>query len=231
MEKKIRILLAEDDTNLGSLLKQYLEMKGYETDLFPDGEKAYAGFMGNQYDFCILDVMMPIKDGFTLAGEIRTLNSEIPILFLTAKTLKDDIVQGFKAGADDYITKPFLMEELLLRMEAVMRRSKTYVDSGQQEYQIGKYQFHIIRQELEIDGKVVKLTTKETDLLKLLCNNANKVLDRNFALKSIWRDDNYFNARSMDVYITKLRKILKDDPEVEILNVHSKGFKLVAPNL
>ena len=226
MEKEYKILLTEDDENLGMLLREYLVAKGYETDLLPDGEAGYDAFMSKKYDVCIFDVMMPKKDGFTLAKEIRMVNTEVPIIFLTAKSMKEDIFQGFKIGADDYLTKPFSMEELLFRIEAILRRTKGTLAS-QDVFQIGKFRFDTQKQQL-IDGeKVVKLTTKESELLKLLCNNANKVLERNFALKTIWVDDNYFNARSMDVYITKLRKHLRDDSSVEILNVHGKGYKLV----
>ena len=226
MEKEYKILLAEDDENLGMLLREYLVAKGYETDLMPDGEAAYESFTSKKYDVCIFDVMMPKKDGFTLAKEIRMVNTEIPIIFLTAKSMKEDIFQGFKIGADDYLTKPFSMEELLFRIEAILRRTKGILAS-QDVFQIGKFKFDTQKQQL-IDGdSVVKLTTKESELLKLLSNNANRVLERNFALKTIWVDDNYFNARSMDVYITKLRKHLKDDSSVEILNVHGKGYKLV----
>lgn len=226
MEKEYKILLTEDDENLGMLLREYLVAKGYETDLLPDGEAGYDAFMSKKYDVCIFDVMMPKKDGFTLAKEIRMVNTEVPIIFLTAKSMKEDIFQGFKIGADDYLTKPFSMEELLFRIEAILRRTKGTLAS-QDVFQIGKFKFDTQKQQL-IDGeKVVKLTTKESELLKLLCNNANKVLERNFALKTIWVDDNYFNARSMDVYITKLRKHLRDEPAVEILNVHGKGYKLV----
>jgi DNA-binding response OmpR family regulator len=226
MEKEYKILLTEDDENLGMLLREYLEAKGYETDLVPDGEQGYDAFMNKKYDICIFDVMMPKKDGFTLAKEIRMVNTDVPIIFLTAKSMKEDIFQGFKIGADDYIAKPFSMEELLFRIEAILRRTKGGL-ANQEVFQLGKYKFDTQKQQL-IDGdKVVKLTTKESELLKLLCNNANKVLERNFALKTIWVDDNYFNARSMDVYITKLRKHLKDEPSVEIINVHGKGYKLV----
>jgi DNA-binding response OmpR family regulator len=226
MEKEYKILLTEDDENLGMLLREYLEAKGYETDLLPDGEQGYEAFMNEKYDVCIFDVMMPKKDGFTLAKEIRMVNTDVPIIFLTAKSMKEDIFQGFKIGADDYIAKPFSMEELLFRLEAILRRTKGGL-TNQEVFQLGKYKFDTQKQQL-IDGdKVLKLTTKESELLKLLCNNANKVLERNYALKTIWVDDNYFNARSMDVYITKLRKHLKDEPSVEIINVHGKGYKLV----
>lgn len=228
MEQKTKLLLAEDDENLGLLLKEYLVAKGYEADLYPDGEAAYKGFMKEHYDICILDIMMPKKDGFTLAKDIRVVNPDIPVIFLTAKNLKDDVLEGFKLGADDYITKPFSMEELIFRLEAILRRtSQESQASTQQVFTLGKYTFDARKQTLSDGEEAVKLTTKESDLLKLLCQNANKVLERNYALKSIWIDDNYFNARSMDVYITKLRKHLKDESSVEIINVHGKGYKLI----
>ena len=227
MDKEYKILLAEDDENLGILLREYLINRGYDTDLVVDGEQGYKAFSEREFDICILDVMMPKKDGFALAKEIRMVNSEIPIIFLTAKTMKEDVFQGFKMGADDYITKPFSMEELLLRLEAILRRTKGG-HTSQEVFHLGRYMFDTQKQQL-VDGEsVIKLTTKQSDLLKLLCNNANKVLERNFALKTIWVDDNYFNARSMDVYITKLRKHLKDEPRIEIINVHGKGYKLVS---
>jgi len=228
MEQKTKLLLAEDDENLGLLLKEYLVAKGYDADLYPDGEAAYKGFMKEHYDICILDIMMPKKDGFTLAKDIRIVNADIPVIFLTAKNLKEDVLEGFHLGADDYITKPFSMEELILRIEAILRRTAQESQSNsQQVFTLGKYTFDTRKQTLSEGENMVKLTTKESDLLKLLCQNANKVLERNYALKSIWIDDNYFNARSMDVYITKLRKHLKDEPTVEIINVHGKGYKLI----
>lgn len=225
---KTRILLAEDDENLGSLLKEYLNIKGYETELYPDGNKAFKGFIKEHYDLCILDIMMPEKDGFTVAKEIRLINSDIPIIFLTAKSHKEDVLEGFTIGADDYITKPFSMEELLSRIEAILRRTKRGLDSDSRDvFQLGNYVFETKRQLLTHGTKVQKLTTKESELLKLLCTNKNRVLERNFALRTIWIDDNYFNARSMDVYITKLRKYLKEEPSIEIINVHGKGYKLI----
>lgn len=227
---KIRVLLAEDDVNLGSLLKEYLIAKGYKTELYTDGEAAYKAFMKNQYEICILDIMMPKKDGFTLASEIRMVNADTPIIFLTAKNMKEDVLQGFKLGADDYITKPFSMEELQVRIEAVLRRTISETGQSQEkEFDLGKYHFNANKQQLTDteQNREIKLTTKESELLRLLSNNKNKVLDRNFALKTIWEDDNYFNARSMDVYITKLRKHLKDEPAVRIINIHGKGFKLI----
>ena len=228
MEQKTKLLLAEDDENLGLLLREYLVAKGYDAHLYPDGEAAYKGFLKDHFDICILDIMMPKKDGFTLARDIRMVNPDIPVIFLTAKNLKEDVLEGFKLGADDYITKPFSMEELILRIEAILRRTTQEGQSGMQPvFTLGKYTFDTRKQTLTLGDEVVKLTTKESDLLKLLCQNANKVLERNYALKSIWIDDNYFNARSMDVYITKLRKHLKEEPSVEIINVHGKGYKLI----
>ena len=226
MEKEFKILLAEDDENLGTLLREYLIAKGFKADLTADGEEAFNAFYSKYYDICIFDVMLPKKDGFTLTKEIRALNSDVPIIFLTAKSMKEDVFQGFKTGGDDYLTKPFSMEELLLRIEAILRRVKS-IPTGPGIYKLGKLKFDTQKQHLVDNKKIIKLTTKESDLLKLLCNNANKVLERNLALKTIWADDNYFNARSMDVYITKLRKILKSDPSVEIINIHGKGYKLV----
>ena len=226
----MRILLCEDDENLGTLLREYLQAKGFDTELCQDGELGFRAFMKNKYDICVLDVMMPKKDGFTLAREIRQLNAEIPIIFLTAKTLKGDILNGFKIGADDYITKPFSMEELVFRIEAILRRVNRKKNNEATTYQIGSFIFDTQKQTLTRGEDVTKLTTKECDLLKLLCEHANEILQRDFALKTIWVDDNYFNARSMDVYITKLRKHLRPDSNVEIINIHGKGYKLIIPN-
>ncbi|HRX30294.1 MAG: response regulator transcription factor [Bacteroidales bacterium] len=226
--RKIRVLLAEDDENLGFLLKEYLQAKEYQVDLFKDGEKAYKGFQNNYYDICILDVMMPVKDGFTLAKDIRMVNPSMPILFLTAKSLKEDVIEGFAIGADDYMTKPFSIEELLMRIEAILRRTRKDSPANEQNvFTVGKYSFDATKQTLTINDDVRKLTTKESELLKYLCLNKNSLLDRNFALKTIWADDSYFNARSMDVYITKLRKYLSEDSSIEIINVRGKGFKLI----
>ncbi len=230
MEEKLRILLCEDDENLGMLLREYLVAKDYDAELYPDGEAGYKAFSKNKYDICVLDVMMPKKDGFTLASEIRAVNSEIPIIFLTAKTLKDDILEGFKIGADDYLTKPFSMEELTFRIEAILRRVRGKKNKENTVYKIGKFTFDTQKQILSIGDKQTKLTTKESELLSLLCSHANEILQRDFALKTIWIDDNYFNARSMDVYITKLRKHLKEDESIEIINIHGKGYKLIVPS-
>ena len=230
MDDKLKILLCEDDENLGMLLREYLQAKGYATELCADGEAGYKAFLKNKFDICVLDVMMPKKDGFTMAQEIRSSNTDVPIIFLTAKTLKEDILEGFKIGADDYITKPFSMEELVFRIEAIMRRTKGKKSKESTVYHIGQFTFDTQKQLLCIGDEQRKLTTKENELLALLCSHANEILQRDFALKTIWIDDNYFNARSMDVYITKLRKHLKDDPKIEIINIHGKGYKLITPD-
>ena len=230
MDDKLKILLCEDDENLGMLLREYLQAKGYAPELCADGEAGYKAFLKNKFDICVLDVMMPKKDGFTMAQEIRTSNVDVPIIFLTAKTLKEDILEGFKIGADDYITKPFSMEELVFRIEAIMRRTKGKKSKESTVYHIGQFTFDTQKQLLCIGDDQRKLTTKENELLALLCSPANEILQRDFALKTIWIDDNYFNARSMDVYITKLRKHLKDDPKIEIINIHGKGYKLITPD-
>jgi len=225
----MRILLCEDDENLGMLLREYLQAKGYDTELFPDGEAGYKAFTTNKYDLCVLDVMMPKKDGFSLARDIRQINEDIPIIFLTAKTLKEDILEGFRIGADDYLTKPFSMEELTFRIEAILRRVKGKKTRNRTHYKIGSFTFDTQKQILSRGETQTKLTTKESELLNLLCSHANEILQRDYALKTIWIDDNYFNARSMDVYITKLRKHLKADENVEIINIHGKGYKLITP--
>ncbi|MFZ5554546.1 MAG: response regulator transcription factor [Bacteroidota bacterium] len=227
MDKKVKILLAEDDPNLGTLLKEYLNAKGHETTLCTNGQLAYEAFCKGSFDFLVLDVMMPVKDGFTLAKEIRKADKEIPILFLTAKSMKEDTLEGFSSGADDYMTKPFSMEELLARMNAILRRIKNSGDPEKTEYEIGNYKYDLLKQELVHNSKVQKLTTKENELLKLLAKNVDGIVERNYALTAVWGDDSYFNGRSMDVYITKLRKYLSADPSIEILNVHGKGFKLL----
>lgn len=229
MDDKLTILLCEDDENLGMLLREFLMAKGFDVDLLPDGEKGYKAFLKGKYDLCVLDVMMPKKDGFTLAQEIRGVNSEVPIVFLTAKNMKEDVLEGFHLGADDYITKPFSMEELVSRISAILRRVRGKKEKEITMYRIGNFTFDTQKQTLVIGDVTKKLTTKESELLSLLCSHMNDILERNYALKSIWVDDNYFNARSMDVYITKLRKLLKDDPAIEIINIHGKGYKLISP--
>ncbi|MFO8129713.1 MAG: response regulator transcription factor [Bacteroidales bacterium] len=226
----VRILLAEDDKNLGTVLKAYLEAKGFQTTLAVNGQEALNIYKKQDINFCIIDVMMPVMDGFTLAREIRETNSEIPVLFLTAKSLQEDKLRGFAIGADDYLSKPFNMEELLARIKAILRRSgeKSGIRNGG-EYTLGKLRFDANHQILETPAEKIRLTSKESALLKLLCDNLNDTVDRSKALKEIWQDDSYFNARSMDVYITKLRKYLKADASVELMNVHGIGFKLVTP--
>ncbi|MCR5850088.1 MAG: response regulator transcription factor [Bacteroidaceae bacterium] len=231
MEQKLHILLCEDEESLGMLVREYLEAKGYDAELYLDGEAGYRAFMKRKFDMCLLDVMMPKMDGFTLAREIRLVNTEIPIIFLTAKNLKEDILEGFKLGADDYLTKPFSMDELVYRMEAILRRVRSKEQKNVTRFQLGRFVFDIQRQVLILDDVQTKLTTKESELLTMLCVHVNDVLERDLALKTIWMDDNYFNARSMDVYITKLRKLLKDDPTIEINNVHGRGYRLIVPNI
>jgi len=227
--KTRNILLAEDDSNLGQLLRNYLNIKKYETTLTVNGTEALKAFQQTTFDLCILDIMMPEMDGITLAAEIRRLKPGIPVIFLTAKNQKEDIIEGFRTGADDYITKPFSMEELIYRIEAILRRVSEPAGQKKDEiYTIGEYRLDPLKQTLAFRDQTMKLTTKESELLELLCRHKNEVLERNFALRAIWIDDNYFNARSMDVYITKLRKYLKNDPSVKILNVHGKGYKLLA---
>lgn len=227
-EKEIKILLAEDDHNLGTILKAYLDAKGYPAKLFVNGKEAYDAFLKEKFNFCILDVMMPVKDGFTLAKEIRKSDKKIPILFLTAKSMQEDRIEGLQLGADDYLTKPFSMEELLLRIKAIVRRAREGGNTERSSFKLGQYVFDHTHQTLTLHDNVQKLTSKEAELLKLLCEHMNDVLDRTVALNRIWNDDSYFNARSMDVYIAKLRKYLKDDPNIELLNVHGIGFKLLA---
>jgi DNA-binding response OmpR family regulator len=226
--KNKKILLAEDDNNLGVLLRNYLIAKNYDANLCINGREALELFQKNEFNICIIDIMMPEMDGLTFAKELRKINKDIPIIFLTARNQKEDIIEGFKTGADDYITKPFSMEELLYRIEAILRRvTEPVVHKKEEQYTIGEYSFDTLKQFLTFKDHTIKLTTKESELLELLCRHKNEILERNYALKAIWIDDNYFNARSMDVYITKLRKYLKKDPSIKILNVHGKGYKLL----
>ncbi len=227
MSDKLRILLAEDDDNLGVLLNTFLKAKGFETDLARTGKEALENFNTSEYQFVVLDVMMPEMDGFTVAKEIREIDKKIPILFLTAKGMKEDKLQGFAIGADDYLTKPFSMEELVARINAILKRSGVDKENVLSSFEIGNFTFDPEKRMLEINGEINKLTTKENQLLRLLVKNKNDVLDRQAALRAIWGDDNYFNGRSMDVYIAKLRKILKADERIEIMNIHGKGFKLI----
>lgn len=230
--KKHRILLAEDDPNLGQLLSEYIEVKGYAVELHPDGVLALEAFEKSEFDLCILDVMMPRKDGFTLARDIRKQNEVIPILFLTARNMIDDKIEGFSLGGDDYLTKPFSMEELLMRVKSLLRRSAILQGNPKAEtsqFEFGDFRFDYATRQLTHAGKAKRLTTRESELLRLLCLHQNQILKREEALKKIWGDDSYFNARSMDVFITKLRKYLKADPRLEIMNVHGMGYKLITP--
>lgn len=229
-DDKRNILLVEDDLNLGIILKEYLEVKGYIVTHCLNGEEGAKIFGKDKFDICILDVMMPKKDGFTLAGEIRSIDKNVPLIFLTAKSMQSDKIEGFKLGADDYVTKPFSSEELLLRINAVLKRTSQSPLSGTDitEFSIGGYSFDSARQLLIYNKERKKLTSRENDLLKLLCIYKNNVLERSLALREIWSDDNYFNSRSMDVYIAKLRNYLKKDKSVEIVNVHGQGFKLIS---
>lgn len=220
------MLVAEDDPNLGTILKAYLTQKGYTVVWAKDGEAALQSFDEEDVDACILDVMMPVKDGFTVAKTIRRIDKKVPIIFLTAKNLEGDKLKGFEVGADDYITKPFSMEELLARLNATMRRSFNEDRPDKNVFKIGRFTFDYVHQTLTIDDEVQRLTAKECDLLRIFAINYNQLVDRNTTLQRIWKDDSYFAARSMDVYITKLRKYLKADPTVEIANVHGVGFKL-----
>ncbi len=226
MENKTAILLAEDDVNLGQLLQTFLRSKGFDVSLAQNGKIAFERFNEKTFDFCIFDVMMPEMDGFTLAKEIRELDRKIPILFLTAKSMQEDKLSGFAIGADDYLTKPFSMEELVARINAILRRSEK--EKGEKIDQfIGKIKYEPELRLLHLSDEKKKLTTKENQLLSLLVKNENEILDRQAALRAIWGDDNYFNGRSMDVYIAKLRKALREDENIEIMNVHGKGFKLI----
>lgn len=229
MEKEIHILLAEDDLNLGQLLHTFLKSKHFTVSLAQNGKIAFDKFTRGKYDFCIFDVMMPEMDGFTLAREIRELDKKVPILFLTAKSMKNDKLEGFDSGGDDYLTKPFAMEELLARIQAILRRSQPTngAATDASDIFIGTIRYEPQYRMLHLPNEVKKLTTKENQLLQLLVKNQNDILDRNATLRAIWGDDNYFNGRSMDVYIAKLRKVLKADENIEIMNIHGKGFKLV----
>lgn len=227
--EKPRILVAEDDENLGQILNEYLGLKGYQTTLCRDGEQGAAAFKPGKFDLCILDLMMPKKDGFQMATEIKEIDPDIPIIFLTAKSMKEDVLKGFKIGADDYITKPFSMEVLLVRIKAVLNRTMRS-DTGHEipeELSFGLLRYQYANNTLSLPSGKVKLTTKENELLRLFFENLNQTVTRTIALKRIWHDDSYFNARSMDVYIAKLRKYLKEEESLQLLTVHGEGFKLV----
>lgn len=223
-----KVLLVEDDKNLGFILKDFLEMENYKVDLFENGQDGWEGFKKNHYDICLLDVMMPVKDGFTLAEEIRKEDCEIPIIFITAKTMQEDKIRGLRLGADDYITKPFSTEELNLRMKAILKRLKfgNGLAPKPTVFSIGDFTFDYTNQLLTWSTGERRLTKKESEVLRLLCLHKNTIVRRDFALKTIWGENDYFMGRSMDVYITKLRKFLKEDERVAIVNVHNTGFKL-----
>lgn len=226
---KPKILLCEDDTNLGMVLKNYLELNDFDVVLERDGRLGLAAFQREKFDICLLDVMMPKMDGFTMAEEVRDINPDVPLFFLSAKTMKDDIIQGYKLGADDYITKPFDSEVLLLKIRAILKRNEEqHREEVNAEFDMGKYHFNPRLRELTFEGNVQVLSPKENELLKMLCEYKNDLLSRDIALKKIWGSDTYFNGRSMDVYIAKLRKYLKEDSTIEIVNIHGNGFRLVA---
>jgi DNA-binding response OmpR family regulator len=223
-----RVLLLEDDANLGAVLQEHLQMQGCDVTLCTDGQQGLAAFESGTFDICLVDIMMPKKDGFSFAADVRRKDTEIPLIFLTAKAMKEDKIQGFKIGCDDYVTKPFSIEELMLRIQAVMRRSGgPSEEDTPTQFQLGSFNFDYPRQLLTRKKKSRRLTTREADLLKLLCLNVNRTVRREVALRRIWNDDGYFAGRSMDVFISKLRKYLKDDPTVEIVGVHGQGVRLV----
>lgn len=227
MSEKLNIFMVEDDRNFGAVMRSYLNIHDYEVAWADDGAKAMELFESREFDLCILDVMLPNVDGFTLAREIRKRNESIPIIFLTAKTLKKDILEGFQVGADDYITKPFDSEILLLKIKAIMKRNRNIAQNSEQElYRIGKYVFNSATRVIHSGDEEHRLSPKESELLKLLCIYMNKVLPRDEALNSIWGEESYFTTRSMDVFISKLRKYLKGDASVEIETVHGSGYVL-----
>jgi len=228
MGKKTHVFMVEDDHNFGAVLKSYLEIHDYIVQWVDDGKYALKEFRADDFDICILDVMLPNVDGFQIAKEIRFVDKKIPLIFLTAKTLKEDILKGFSLGADDYITKPFDSEVLLCKIKAILKRNEVSEKSAveKDEFGIGKYKFNYPHRLLSFDDRQQKLSPREAEVLRLLCLKMNDVLPREMALKKIWGDDNYFTTRSMDVFITKLRKYLKDDPSIEINNIHGSGFKL-----
>ena len=225
MKNKYNIFLVEDDENFGSVLKSYLEMNDFNVSWTQDGAKAIPDFLTQKFDFCILDIMLPNIDGFSIAKKIKELNSLIPMIFLTAKTLKDDVLNGYKIGADDYITKPFDSEVLLYKINAIIKRNSDQ-DNDSSLFNVGKYKFDSELRTLNFNKNSIKLSPKESELLKMLCLHKNKILDRDKALNKIWGEDGYFTARSMDVYITKLRKYLNSDPAIKIENIHGSGFIL-----
>jgi two-component system OmpR family response regulator len=227
-QKRYKVLLCEDDQNLGRLTKDFLELHDYDVTLERDGRLGLAAFQREKFDICLLDVMMPNMDGFTLGEEIRDIDPDMPLFFLSAKTMKEDILQGYKLGADDYITKPFDTDILLQKIKAILKRNEDLnKETENQQFDLGKYHFNPKLRELAIEGKTQTLSPKENELLKMLAEHKNDLLPRERALKKIWGSDTYFNGRSMDVYIAKLRKYLKEDSNIEIVNIHGNGFRLV----
>ncbi|MCU4155767.1 response regulator transcription factor [Carboxylicivirga sp. A043] len=226
MEERNRVFMVEDDRNFGTVMKAYLEINQFDVTWVKDGMLAVKRFQESQFDICILDVMLPNVDGFTIAREIKEINADIPIIFLTAKVMKEDVLEGFSAGADDYITKPFDSEILICKIKAILNRNKRHQDDVQTEYKIGGAIFNSEFRIIHFNGEEHKLSPKEADLLMLLCQNENKVLPRDKALKQVWGETGYFTTRSMDVYITKLRKYLRDVEGVEIVNIHGSGYQL-----
>ena len=224
MSKKKSLFFVEDDLSFGAVLKSYLEICNFSVTWLDDGKHAVSAFKEGIYDRCLLDVMLPNVDGFSIGREIRSIDPHIPIIYLTAKSLKEDIITGYRLGADDYIIKPFDADVLLYKIAVVLKRSEGVTGSENQMFQIGKYTFDARLREIKLDGEKQMLSPKESALLKLLCENRNELLSREIALKRIWGDDGYFTTRSMDVFITKLRKYLKDDPSIEIRNIHGSGF-------
>jgi len=230
MYKKSTLLLVEDDQSFGSVLKSYLEINDFAVSWIDDGKYAIDRFRSGNFDLCILDIMLPHTDGFSLASQIRKINSSIPFIFLTAKTLREDILKGYNLGADDYITKPFDTEVLLCKIKAILKRSVTYPANGKPVFEIGKYIFDFHLRQITGIGEPRHLSPKEADLLKMLCEYKNKLLPREIALTRIWGDEGYFTTRSMDVFISRLRKFFTDDPRIEIKNIHGSGFILMAPD-
>ena len=230
MDDKIeaRILLLEDDPNLGFMVSEHLKMNRYRVTLCANGRAGLDVLAQESFDILLVDVMMPVMDGFTFVREVRKTNDDVPVIFLTAKSLQEDKIKGFKIGCDDYITKPFSVDELLLRLQAVLKRTRSHKTQGERHlFEIGNYRFDSKRQILIKDSNEIKLTSRESELLRLLCQHMDKTLERGLALKKIWGDENYFSGRSMDVFISKLRKYLSEDKRIEIVNVHGKGFKLI----
>lgn len=228
MDSPAKILLLEDDSNLGLIVREHLRLNGYDVDLVKNGDEGLESCGRNEYDLCLVDIMMPKMDGFAFARKIRSADDDVPIVFLTAKSLQEDKIEGFRIGCDDYITKPFSVEELLLRIQAVLKRAgKESKDDDRTFFKIAGFEFDSLNRSLSCNDQTFKLTSKEAELLKLLCLNLNHTLDRSVALKKIWGEESYFSGRSMDVFISKLRKYLKNDSRIQIINIHGRGFKLI----